>query len=413
MHATVAVDPATPDELPEAPTGGEPAVDRPWRRALKGAIVCYLVSRVGLLAMTCFTWFGEANPGIHGPGAVFRIWTLQFDTRWFITIAAGGYPRNSTGAAHAAFFPLFPYVTRVVAPLFFFHYALAAMVVANLALVAALMVLYRLTEHEFGVDSAGRAAFYLVAFPTGFFLSTAYNEGTSIALTAAAIYAMRRGHWWWAGVAGMFAATARSAGILLVGAFLFEYVRQNRRRVRLDALAGLLIPAGLGVVMFADWYYYRDPLAFNHAQSRWGRQLTWPWKAIADTIVHVVDPGRTRPLFGITWAHDVLELGTVLLLLTMMVLMLVGPWKVRRDQFVLPLFGLALITFMVSFPSTFTNDIPNELVSTSRIGLEVFPGFMMLGRLGQSRLLDRLLLVVFLPLQGMLVAQFLHGWWVA
>jgi hypothetical protein len=52
-------------------------------------------------------------------------------------------------------------------------------------------------------------------------------------------------------------------------------------------------------------------------------------------------------------------------------------------------------------------------LSTSRFGLEVLPAFMMLGVLSRHRTIERLLLMVFLPLQGILVMHFLHGKWVA
>jgi len=299
-------------------------------------------------------------------------------------------------------------------PLFFGNAWLSGLFVANAALLAALVVLYRLSEHEFGRAAAGRTIFYLVAFPTGFFLTAAYNEGLFIALIVGAVYCMRRGHWWLAGLLGALASGTRSAGILLVAPFCYEYLRQYGRRIRLDALAVALIPLGLVGVMIIDKIGYHNALAFSDAQAaRWGRHLAWPWTAIVDTFRYM---GRDNPWyapFGEIWVHNLLELGTVLLLLIMVVLAFVGPWRVRRDQLVLPLVGLMLIVFMISFPSIYTTDTPYPLVSTSRIGLEVFPAFMMMGRLGRYPWLDRAFLCVFLTMQGILVMRFLHGGWVA
>ena len=64
-----------------------------------------------------------------------------------------------------------------LAPVFLGRDWLAALFVANVALLAALVLLYRLVEHEFGdADSARRTVFYLLAFPTAFFFTAAYNE---------------------------------------------------------------------------------------------------------------------------------------------------------------------------------------------------------------------------------------------
>jgi hypothetical protein len=65
---------------------------------------------------------------------------------------------------------------------------------------------------------------------------------------------------------------------------------------------------------------------------------------------------------------------------------------------------------MTSFPQ---RPGPYPLLSASRIGLEVWPAFMMLGVLSRHRTIERLLLAVFLPLQGILAMHFLHGRWVA
>ncbi|WP_327008624.1 hypothetical protein OHA72_16060 [Dactylosporangium sp. NBC_01737] len=227
------------------------------------------------------------------------------------------------------------------------HAWIAALLVANLAMLAALILLYRLTDLEFDRATAGRTTFYLIAFPTGFYLTAAYNEGLFIALLVACVYCLRRGHWWWAGSAGALAAATRSAGILLLLAFAYEYIRTH---------------------------------------------------------------GRTSGAFGDVRVHNLLELGTVLLLATLTVLMFTGPWQVRRDQLVLPLLGAGLLLFMVSFPSRLTDDVPYPLLPASRIGLEIFPAFMLLG---SRATIDRTALALFLTVQGILVARFLHAGWVA
>ncbi|WP_344616789.1 mannosyltransferase family protein [Dactylosporangium salmoneum] len=438
---------------------------------------------------------------------IARLWATQYDSPWFIAIAQHGY-QPTADASPAAFFPLYPVLIRLVTPLCLGHSWAAALLVANAALLVALVLLFRLAEHEMDRAAAGRTVFYLVAFPTGFFLTAAYNEGLFIALLVAAVYCLRREHWWRAGALGALAATARSAGILLVLAFAFEYVRahdllrprawfrsqsyfrtrayvrarhlvsrpsyvgahaaparqkmpinpffaaigaarkggaidrdrkthadwpvnadrgaqaagprQQRaagagpsRRTRRPgghrgALAILLIPAGLGAVMAADWHAYRDPLAFSHTQAtHWGRHPAWPWQAPIAAARH---PGAW---FTEIWAHNLLELATVTLLGVLLVLALAGPWRLRRDQMLFPLLGAALLVFMISFPSRYTHDIPYPLLSTSRIGLEIFPAFLMLGRIGGRPWLDRALLAAFLGTQGVLAAHFLHSGWVA
>ncbi|WP_432983527.1 mannosyltransferase family protein [Dactylosporangium sp. CA-233914] len=361
----------------------------------------FAASRAGLAVVSMFAWVGDPAPR-RSVTQVARLWAAQYDSPWFIAIAQHGY-QKTPDASPAAFFPLYPLLIRIATPLTLGRPWVAALLVANAALLGALIVLFRLAEHELGPAAAGRTIFYLVAFPTGFFLSAAYNEGLFIALLAATVYCLRRQLWWRAGLLGALAAATRSAGILLLLAFAIELLRA--RPGWRDALAAGLVPLGLGAVMAVDRLAYGDPLAFSHTQAaHWGRHLAPPWQAPIDAV------RRAGPPFTEIWVHNVLELASVLALAALLV-----PWlrRTRRDQVVYPLLGAALLIFMISFPSRYTADIPYPLYSTSRIGLEVFPAFMALGVLGRRPWLDRAVLTTFLSAQGLLAAHFLHSGWVA
>jgi hypothetical protein len=414
---------AAPDAVDTLPPSGEARpgaplldrsgaglADRPWRRALTQGSILFAISKVGLVALSLVAWIGDGSAGLS-PGRLAHLWSSRWDSAWFSPLAIAGYP-PSEDAAHAAFFPLYPGLIWLTKPLFGGNIWHAGLVVANLAMLAALVVLYRLAEHEFGTDVADRTILLMVAFPTAFFLSAAYNIGLFIAFAAASVYAMRRGHWWLAGITGALATATRSAGILLVLAFAFEYARQHGWwRLRWTALYGAIIPLGLAAVAAVSYRAYGDPLAFSHAQTaHWGRRLTWPFIPYIDSVRLLIQRPRVDT---VVWLHNLLELATVTMLLVLLVLALVGRWKVRPDQILLPLFGLALTLYMISFPSTFTKEIPYPLVSTSRIGLEVFPAFMMLAVLSRHPTTQRVLIAVFLPLQGVLAAHFLRGGWVA
>jgi hypothetical protein len=396
----------------EASVGTDAAVDgeapgQRWRRAMWAGLWVWLASRLGLTAISLISWIGESQR-LGFKGVAYK-WATHWDSIFFLAIAQRGYWRTPDEAP-TAFFPLYPMLVRVLTPVFGRDWV-AALVVANVSLLVLLVVLYRLAEDEFGAAPASRTIFYLVAFPTGFFFTAAYNQGLFMAFMIGSVYCMRRGKWWTAGLLGAVACFTRSTGILLLLPFCYEYLRQHRLRMRIDALAVGVVPLGLLAVMVIDKVTTGDPMAFSHTQSsHWGRQLHWPWVAILDAIrALTVDKSSVAP-FTDLWVHDLLEFGTVALALVMTGLAVVGPWRMRRDQLVFPLFALAMTVFMVSFPTTF-NQYP--LYSSSRIGLEIFPIFLMLGRLGRHPFIDRALLACFLGMQGILVARFLHNGWVA
>jgi hypothetical protein len=107
-----------------------------------------------------------------------------------------------------------------------------------------------------------------------------------------------------------------------------------------------------------------------------------------------------------------MDLGAVLLAATLVTLCFVGPWKLRRDQYALGVYGAVLVLFMVIFPNTGTHT-PYPLQSSARFFLEVFPAFLILARIGARTVVDRGYLIIAMGAQAILLSFFLHGGWVA
>jgi hypothetical protein len=364
----------------------------PWRRALLMGLVVWLVAQVlhAVVAVLSGLHPGGPLPG----GSIAHSW-YQWDSTWFTRIADEGY--RAPGAA--AFFPLFPALMAVLDPVLPGGVFGAGLVVGNVALLAALAVLHRLVETESDRATGDRALWYLIAFPTGFFLAAAYNTALFLALSAGAVYALRRERWWLAGVLGFFAATTRSAGLLLLVPFCYEYLRLRRAHP-----AALLVPAGLVGYMLYTWRVLGDPLAFAHAQAHWGRCLDWPWSALGHQVAAIT---RQPRLFTDAGVHNLLDLGAVLFAVTMLGL---GFARLRRDQYALPVYGATLVGFVVIFPDA---GGPYPLQSAARLVLEVFPAFLVLARIGAHPVVDRAYLVLAVGTQAVLLDHFLHGGWVA
>jgi hypothetical protein len=381
----------------------EMAAPRLWRRAAGVALAVWVVAQVLHLSVALLS---PLHPGGPLPGGVGPAW-YQWDTVWFTRIAEHGYA--AAGDKAAAFFPLYPLLMAVLDPVLPGDAFGAGLIIANVALYAALVLLHRLAETETDRGTADRTLWYLIAFPTGFFLAAAYNTALFLALTVGAVYALRRERWWLAGALGALATATRSAGLLLLVPFAYEYLRTHGRRLRPDVLAAALVPAGLVGFMIYTWRALHDPLAFTHAQAHWSRHLDWPWSALYRQVSTIAHQPR---LFNDAGAHDLIDLGAVLLAAALIVLCFVGPWRLRRDQYALPAYGAALVLFMVIFPNTGTSP-PYPLQSAARLVLEVFPAFLILGRIGARTLVDRAYLIIAVGAQAVLLDHFLHGGWVA
>lgn len=372
-----------------------------WRQAALIGGLAWLTSHLAYVVVTLLSWrVGRLAP--PQTKNIIGAW-LRWDTGHYVRIADHGY---GTAPLDNAFFPLYPMLIRAANVVLPGGTLIAALAVANLAGLGALIMLYRLTAHEFGSRVAERTVFYLIAFPTAFFLAAAYNASLFLFLALSALYAMRRGNWWLAGCLGALSSATRSSGILLVLPFAYEYLRQRDfawRSIRPDVLAIGLIPTGLGSFMIASYYYLGDALAFSHAQAYWHRQLTMPWVSMWRTYQRAT----AEALLAEHSIMNTIDLGAAVLFIGLIVACLVGPWRFRPDQRYLVIFGGAAVTFAMLFAAA--DALP--LISMARLVLEVAPAFMMLGLIGRNRFFDRLYVMPAIALQVLLLAIFLHYDW--
>jgi hypothetical protein len=268
-----------------------------WREPLLFCLRVYLLARaalfaLGVLAMGLVPTLAQGGvPGWDGPAArpgwhnIVTAWE-RADALWYLRIASSGY-RTDDGSA--AFFPLYPMAVRAVGVVTGGHWLLAAYLVSNLSLLAALFFLYRLTEREHSVARARRAVVLACIFPTSFFLFAPYTESLFLALSVACFYYARRGRWSLVAVLGIAAALTRSPGLLLAPALAVEAVLQWRagprgaRRWPLarGLAAAAAVPLGTAAYLFfwqryaGDW---RRPLDVQ--KEGWGKQEAWPWETL-------------------------------------------------------------------------------------------------------------------------------------
>jgi hypothetical protein len=308
-----------------------------WREPFLYCLRVYLIARaavfaLGLLAMGLVPLYAQgAVPGWKGPTPVagwsnaFTAWE-RADALWYLRIASSGY-RADDGSA--AFFPLFPMATRVLGVLTGGHWLLGAYLVANLSLLAGMVLLYRLTELEHSRQRARRAVVLICIFPTSFFLFAPYTESLFLALSVGAFYFARRGRWLLVAVLGILAALTRSPGLLLAPVLAVEALLQFRAgspgRQRITGLlrglaAAAVVPLGT-IGYFVYWGRYggdwRRPT--NLQKESWGKENAWPW----DTFKSGVSIGH-QYIGTFPGAYFTVDLLAVLLLLA------VGVWATFR-----------------------------------------------------------------------------------
>jgi len=374
-----------------------------WRAAFQQVLPIYLATHLAFLILTYFAnlfTIGNFSTNVLHVHTLLDSW-FRWDSGEFTHIATTGYDAHWT----FAFFPLFPLLEKGVS--FFTHDPfIAGLLISNIAGLGMLIVLYRLVEQDFDAERAYRTALYLAVFPSAFFFAAAYNESLFLFLTLLSFYYMRQSNWWLAGLFGFLAALTRSVGIILLLPFCYEYLRQRRfnlRAIRLDILAGVLIPAGLGVYSLYCYFQFHDALAFSHAQSTWHRQLLAPWQSFI-LALHVI---HHNALLSFTSIHTVLDLSACLFVLLLLTLCFVGPWKFSTDRLVYGIYAVGMYIMVVSFPTI--GVVP--LAAYFRYMLEVFPVFIVLAVIGKKRQPKLYYLSLSITLLSLLLLHFLTGRW--
>lgn len=348
---------------------------------------------------------------------------VRDDSWWYTNIATRGYSIGSIERGeqgNVAFFPVYPLLVRTVMGLTG-NVFVAGILVSNAAFLVTLGYLYALARREFDDESAARTVFYLAAAPTAVFFSAMYTESVFMAFVTATFFYAREGKWDRAALAGVLATATRNTGILLVAVVLLEALHQNGFRLlparwtraewqahwrpqlvaALRSWRGVLaaVTVSLGLILYMAYLAntFGDPLAFIHVQATWGRQA--PSANPARLVGNIVSGLALGPN---VWAGqiNVGELLNLLATLGFLPLVVAVALKMRPSYAV-----YTVLTFLIPMST-------GSLGSMTRYILMLFPCFMLLGLWGRRMWVDRLVLVIALPLMAYFAIIFSH-WYFA
>jgi Mannosyltransferase (PIG-V) len=362
------------------------------RQVWLDALFVWAVTRALLLGLTYLVPALSPSGGaaIKSLPTMLRAWYSQ-DGAQFIYIAQHGYDQWW----RTAFFPLFPLLEHVLAPIFGGDYGLAGLVVSNVAFLGALVILRDLVERDFGADTAHRAIFYLAIFPTAFYFFAPYSESLYLCLSLGAFSSLRQRRWWLAGALGGVAALARSSAVLLLVPFAVEFLLARRYRlVRWwQSLAALLIPAGTGVYALYCQIHFHNPLAFSQAEGYWTRSLQWP----GEGIVAAISALRAGNGPGVTLTHLALNLAAIVAFLVLGAIVL---WRLPRSY---GLYTAALLIYFLLFPAAYATV---ALLGQGRFVAVLFPVFILLAQWGKRDRLHEALILAQVALLTVFVIHF-------
>jgi hypothetical protein len=206
-----------------------------WKQALRyaaPALVGYTAVRVlCVLVFAGWAWLAGEDP--------YTLLSGRWDAVWYHRIASNGYgfvARVPPDIVHPdyAFFPLFPWLMRLVAAVTPLSLQASALVLSWLASLGAAWGIFAVGSQVAGRRAGIVLAILWGALPIAIVESMAYTETLFTALAAWALYAVLTRRWLVAGLFTVVAGLTRPAAVALIAAVglaaLIEIVRSWRAR---------------------------------------------------------------------------------------------------------------------------------------------------------------------------------------
>ena len=333
----------------------------------------------------------------------------RWDTNWYVSIAQNGY---NLGDGSTNFPPLFPLLTAILGRLLLGHYLLAGIIIANLAYIGALIFLCKLCDHLFNRRVAWRAMLFLAAFPTAYFLATAYTESLFLLTTIAAFYYAERNMWARAALLSALAYVTRLQSLALIVPLTYIFMTQrgfvwrktdwrllwaNVRRDMRQALGILIAPLSFVAYMGYVYLVVGDFNFGNHLKIIWNVDFAMPWFSLLHGIGNMFNPDYVTLLYYNIWDLGMLVMSTVLLVV----------WLQHRLPLSYALYwGLTLLVLL-----TRQDNEGLSWMSMARYLITIFPTCMMLALLSMKMKKPRRVLIIFGALQLAWAAQFIMWMW--
>lgn len=376
---------------------------------IKFILILFILWKIAITIITLFgleTIAHTQEPGISNWFSVGN----AYITRWanwdgghYLGIAENGYL-----PFQVVFFPLYPLLIKGLMTLGM-HSFWAGLLIAHTSTIIALFYLYKLTKIDFGEETAKKAAFLFLAFPTSFYLTAVYNESLFLALALAAFYYARAKIWFMAFALASFASVTRLLGLFVILAVTVEYFFPALPKLQLKNFliknisfskffAWPVIFLVLSFLPFGLYLYYltstqANPLIFVQHEKTWGREVISPWETISANLTTFL---WEQNLFN---GHNAQESIEFIFLVIFIVIFVYSMVKLRLSY---NLYYLAALLVPIS-TGTFE--------AIHRYALIIFPIFIALSLIKNKYLFNFWLLFSIMFL-GLFSVMFINGLWV-
>lgn len=240
---------------------------------------------------------------------------VAWDSTYYLSIAEHGYndPQIKTVCApeenlcysvNYAFFPLYPFLIRSLAsPLISFgldpqkSFIFIGMVISLLGTLLGMISIYLITVNKFEAKTALNAPFFLIIFPSSFFLLQVFTDGLFLGLSFSTLYALSKKKYPIASGLWLLALATRPNGILLSIPFFLTILIDALKLKECPFIKRALIFIKRGwtgfipLLIFGFWYFSKWGHAFHIVEKyNFGRtfiNLSSSWAAIVNAFQQI------------------------------------------------------------------------------------------------------------------------------
>jgi hypothetical protein len=282
---------------------------------------------------------------------------------------------------------------------------LAGVIVSALGALAGMFALYDLTRDWLGEEGGLRAAFYLVIFPTGFFLIQVYTEGIFTGLAFGCLAMLRRRNWVMAAILGSCMVLTRAVGVAIFIPLFVNWLRTggwmdrewvqvfHRGVARKLLIRALFLLAPL--ITFLIWKFSSYGIAFDFVEKQ---MYGSTFMDLGNAFSVWVEAGRSL-FMGIPP-----RTANYILIFVILALGVIACFKTMRNYPEAAWFSLAVI--LISVGSGPPSGIHRYILTTPAI-------FIYLAGLGKNPVFDRAWTLASILWMGALAALFALDMWVA
>jgi Gpi18-like mannosyltransferase len=280
--------------------------DRRWwkvNRSYFSALLILFTSRLIVALAFVFSAKSVRRVGEIFPDVTPRWYRylLRWDASWYLKIANEGYSSyngNDLVQQSIAFPPLYPLISRAVAVILGISNGVSLLLVANISIVIAVLLTFKLVKDDFGDETALYTVAALSFFPTSLFFSAGYTESLALLLTVSGFLLLKNKRYVLASVLISLTLATRPTSVVLILVLGWELWREFsgdlRRLATIGASCLIIATSGVWMYMIYLWVVFNRPLAAVTSHRAWHGSGSWseffqiltlqPFRHLADIL---------------------------------------------------------------------------------------------------------------------------------